>query len=212
MKDTKIIGLTGKARSGKDTAAGFVLEWCEERGLVAERLALADPLKVSAARALGMAASATPEQAIKFCNELKADEGRITVTLPTEPLSPIREYQITGREFLQFYGTESHRGVFGDEFWVEVAEKRMGEMAGNVDVIVLTDVRFDNEAQMVRRHDGQVWEIDRPGAGVQGGLEHTSEAGVSDGFIEFAIANVGDLEDLRAMVGSVCESNLREEN
>jgi hypothetical protein len=211
----KIIGLTGKARAGKDTAAGFILEWCEERGLNAERLAFADPLKVSAARALGF--NGTTADCVAFCNDLKRPGIELHLHGPNgSDLGPSRINQklITGREFLQLYGTEAHRDVFGQDFWVEVTERKLAERAGtDLDVVVLTDCRFPNEATMVNKHDGEVWEIDRPdNTTLTDGLEaHSSEVGLPDGAIEFCIANVGDEADLRAMVRSVCETNLRTE-
>lgn len=42
----KIIGYTGFARSGKDTACSYAMEWCTERAILSQRTALADPLKV----------------------------------------------------------------------------------------------------------------------------------------------------------------------
>lgn len=208
----KIIGLAGKARAGKDTAAGFILEWCKEHDLKAERLGLADPLKVSAARALGLSAEEPTQKAIEFCNELKTF-GTVTITL--DPAHLDREYQISGREFLQWYGTESHRDVFGSDFWVEVAERDLAarECLG-VDVVVITDCRFPNEASMVNeQRDGEVWEVVRPdNTSLKDGLEaHSSEVGLPDGSIEFQINNDGTPEDLRSLIGSVCESNLTRE-
>ena len=205
----KIIGLTGKARAGKDTAAGFILQWCEDQGLSAERLAFADPLKLSAAAALGFDIAPRPglmAEAVAFCDALKVEGATITYDYPAEQGGG----QITGREFLQLYGTEAHRDVFGSEFWVEVTEKKLAERAGALDVVVLTDCRFPNEAAMVNQRGGEVWEIDRPNNdSLKDGLEaHSSETGLPDGAIEFCIANVGDRDDLRAMVRSVCEANI----
>lgn len=221
----KIIGLTGKAGSGKDTVAQIALEWCEEKGINAERVAFADPLKLSAARALGASKTVTQEQAVQFCNELK-EGGRIKVELPTGPLDPIREYEISGREYLQWYGTEAHRDVFGTEFWVnatmEPLDERFRELRAP-DVVFITDCRFPNEAAAVNDRSGEVWEVVRPaleeaqrGVGQPGNQikldpkeeQHSSEAGLPEGAIEFQINNSGSLDDLRSLVRSVCESNL----
>lgn len=205
----KIIGLTGKAGSGKDTVAQLALEWCEENDINAERAAFADPLKLSAARALGASKTVTQEQAVQFCNELK-ESGRIKVELPTEPLDPIREYEISGREYLQWYGTEAHRDVFGTEFWVnatmEPLDNRFRELRAP-DVVFITDCRFPNEAAAVNERSGEVWEVVRPG--VAAVAAHSSEAGLPEGAIEFQINNDGDLDDLRSLVRSICESNLK---
>lgn len=209
----KIIGLTGRARAGKDTAAGIIMDWAGENGADFRiRQGFADLLKLSAFRALGGASSVPIEKAVKFCDELKQDEGRLTITLPTEPLDPIREYGITGREFLQWYGTEAHRDVFGTDFWVEALFDHV-EANGpdfGYDLLVIPDCRFDNEAAAVVAHGGEVWEVTRPQHEdeLKSGLEHTSEAGVNPDFVSVRINNDGTLDSLRATIHSVCEEKL----
>lgn len=214
----KIIGLTGLARSGKDTAAGFAMEWCATNGVRAERLALADPLKVSAARALGAPDDWTTEQCVEFCNELKHDcevdsVRYIPGSTGPEPEPP--EWQIltkiSGREFLQRYGTEAHRDVFGQDFWTEVAAKRVRELEREgIEAVFITDVRFPNEADFVHGDDdyhGEVWKIQREGAGLSDGLEaHSSEAGLGENVVDALILNEGTLDDLREAVDLMCAS------
>jgi Deoxynucleotide monophosphate kinase len=205
----KIIALTGAAGSGKDTVCGFALEWCEEKGINAERLAFADPLKVSAAAAFGI----DPSEALEFCNWLK--QPGVFVTAERLEGSALdmpggaKGKRISGRQFLQFYGTEAHRDVFGPRFWAEVTERKLVSRAAlGLDVVFLTDPRFPNEAQMIHKHDGEIWEVVRPG---QSKVEaHVSEAGLPDGAIEFQIHNSSNLDALRVLVRSVCESNLEE--
>lgn len=210
----KIIGLTGAAGAGKDTVCGFALEWCEEHGLKAERLAFADPLKVSAAACFGMSRA----KALEFCNWMKQPgvfvtverlEGEGDLPVSVAEASGVRGKTVTGRQFLQLYGTEAHRDVFGSEFWVEVTERKLAERAGtDVDVVFLTDPRFPNEAKMIHKHGGEIWEVVRPG---QSKVEaHASEAGLPEGAIEFQIHNSSNLDALRVLVRSVCESNLEE--
>ncbi|HEX5369107.1 MAG TPA: hypothetical protein VFY10_06795 [Dehalococcoidia bacterium] len=208
----KIIGLCGKAGAGKDTAGEFILEWCRRNGFTAERVAFADPLKVSAARSLGF--NGATEDCVAFCNELKVS-GCLSWSSERDdkPSGLPTVHTITGREFLQLFGTEAHRDVFGQEFWVEQTEKRLAEMSGAVDVVVLTDCRFDNEAKMIRRHEGEVWEVVWPEL-PESTDEHVSEAGLPDGAIEFQIINdfprgPDGLREFQELVEKVCESNLR---
>lgn len=199
----KIIGLTGAMGSGKDTAADFIKAWCESHGFAYEREAFADRLKISAAAAFGI----PRHEAVEFCNWLK--QPGVFVTAQT--LEGNRKYKdthgkrVTGRQFLQFYGTEGHRDVFARDFWTDVMDVRLGEMAGIVDVVALTDCRFPNEAEFVHKHGGEVWLIERPGAV---GDQHVSEAGLPVECVDRIIANAGDLEDFKAMVEMTCEARL----
>lgn len=200
----KIIGLTGRARAGKDTACGYILEWAHENGLSAERVAFADPLKMSVAALF----DAPMEYAIEWCDALKHN-GEITVSV-TAP-DGARETEVySGRELLQRYGTEAHRHVFGDDFWVEVTERKLAERAGLLDLVVITDARFDNEARMVRKHHGLVWEIQRPHNpdDLVGGLEaHASEAGVDRTLVDLTIQNGGTPATLRTLTRLACENS-----
>lgn len=216
----KIIGLTGAAGSGKDTACGFALAWCEAHGLNAERAAFADPLKVSAARALGFQGASelySPEEVaecVAFCNEIKQPDVTVRVEkyIPpycgSEPVPP--EYipitEISGRQFLQFYGTEAHRDVFGQSFWTDVTAKYLDEReAEGVDVAFIADTRFPNEGQFVADL-GEVWSVERP---LETKVEaHSSEIPLPDALIARLINNTGSLDDLRDQVRLVCEERL----
>lgn len=215
----KIIGLTGPAGGGKDTVCGFALEWCVENDIEAARFAFADVLKRSAASALGLHTGGETgrptQEAIDFCNRIKQPGVRVhvyqSVFDPDDAPHDEDIANISGREFLQFYGTEAHRDVFGREFWVEAMERKLAAAAGVLQVAFLTDTRFPNEAAFVNGpdNDGEVWEVVRPEA--VGAVEaHASEAGLPEGAIEFQIHNTGTLEDLRELVRSVCEANLKE--
>src|SRR4051812_41564969 len=118
-----IIGLNGRMQSGKDTTAQILARLFEN----VERGAFADKLKDSAAAALQI----TREQ-LEF---LKLD-GKIQI------IGPGWAQTITGRQYLQFYGTEAHRNVFGNDFWVEqVFDKPVTDGT----ILVVTDMRFPNE-------------------------------------------------------------------
>lgn len=218
----KVIGLTGAAGSGKDTVAGFALDWCAENGITAERVALADPLKMSAARSLGAPVEWTAEKCVDFCNDLKqpgieiivlqyseeAVEGT-DVPMPTSELWT----KISGRQYLQFYGTEAHRQVFGESFWTDVTKDIIDQKASEgVDIVFITDARFDDEARFVRNQDewrGEVWRIFRDAA--KPVEAHASEAGVLPALVDLLITNDGSLDDLHAAVCLVCDAQLKEE-
>lgn len=209
----KIIGLTGRARAGKDTAAGIIIEWAKEHGAdFIIRQGFADLLKLSAFRALGGSPDVPLAEAVRFCDELKQDGGDLEVTLPTEPLDPIRSYALTGREFLQRYGTEAHRDVFGTDFWVDAlfAHVEANGPDFGYDLLVIPDCRFDNEVAAVVAHGGEVWEVTRPQHDdeLKSGLEHTSELGVNPELVSVVINNNGTLDSLRATIHSVCEEKL----
>ena len=68
--------------------------------------------------------------------------------------------------------------------------------------IVIDDIRFDNEAELVRAMGGVVAEITRPGT-IQ--MTHASEAGVSRHLIDHTFHNGASEEELKqAVLAKLC--------
>lgn len=197
----KVIGLTGVARAGKDTVAGIVVEELNESGLDAKREGFADKLKISAALALGWSG----DDLVALMDDLKVG-GYVESGLDDTVTGGAR---ISGREFLQRYGTEAHRDLFGDGFWVDalLPLRRWSVGYGGIaaepdrddcDVLVVPDVRFDNEAQRILKYEGVIWRVSRPGIGAANG--HASESGIADELVTRTIRNDGGLGYLRDVV------------
>lgn len=155
---SRLIGLAGRSGAGKDTAFQFL---ADSLPFQFERRAFADSMKASAMAAFGLSAD--------LADEFKT---RATVTVAFGENEPV--VSLTGREFIQRYGTEAHRHIFGDEFWIDRTLTDFQPQA----ITVVTDVRLDNEADAIRALDGEVWLIERPGDRIaESG--HITEAGIS---------------------------------
>lgn len=172
----RLIGLNGRAGSGKDSAFEQIENASRAQGKTARRVAFADKLKLSAALALGFNPKDAAE-AVAICDGLKAT-GVIDTAYHNPSHGPaVLGQHISGREYLQRYGTEAHRDVFGTDFWIDALLPRpvMGYRGGDpermtrnalvarfpdVDVLVVTDVRFENEARRIRALGGEVWYLD----------------------------------------------------
>lgn len=111
------------------------------------------------------------------------------------------------RKLLQFLGTEWGRGK--DEnlwvnLWYEKVAKRNYEFEGEL-LIIADDVRFDNEAQAIKKLGGKVIYVDTDEA-IRGqrinltNTSHPSENGVSHGLIDATIYNNKSLYDLELNV------------
>lgn len=193
-----LIGLHGKAKSGKDTVYQMIAEDFSGPRVKVVRDAFADRLKISAARAIGF--DGTTEECIALCNDIKS-RGVLTTEY-----GPNDEFiSITGREFLQYYGTEAHRQVFAENFWVDAVLPnwhdddygREDELTRD-DILVITDVRFPNEAERILECGGAVWHLVRPDADV--GDTHASEQVLPSDLITATVENLTSLDALRAKV------------
>lgn len=150
-----IVGLCGLAGSGKDTAAAHLVARCGFR-----RLAFADTLRTALYALDPYVATADGTHALTDLVDRKGwDEAK---KIPDV------------RRLLQRIGTEVGRDLLGADIWVDMTLSGVerGER------IVVTDVRFPNEAAAIKARGGIVVEIVRPEvtglAGSNG--DHASEA------------------------------------
>lgn len=191
-----IVGFCGKIGAGKDTAGAYLVDrW----GF--KRISFADKLKDSAAACFGIKP--------KDWEELKnAPDARITITRDLGPTN--REAytvaSVSCREFLQFYGTEAHRKVFGDNFWVEQAIKEIPDwsFAHGQKNYVFTDVRFSNEAEAIHELGGRVLQIYKDGGSTKD--VHSSEVGLPEDLIDGKIANIGSLDQLYVLLDALVDT------
>ncbi len=102
----------------------------------------------------------------------------------------------SARELMQTLGTEWGRRMVSENLWVDLAEVAVSNM---VTPVVFDDLRFENEARMVRNLGGVVVEVTGSipaTSGATGGIEgHESEAGVE---ADFEIENTPLTEEERA--------------
>jgi hypothetical protein len=194
-----LLGLAGQARSGKDTVASMVEDILKEEvpDLDVHRDAFANRLKVSAAHALGFKFD-TIDEYRDWSDRIKSN-AVIQVVLPESPYRPVEGpvdiiQEISGREYLQFYGTEAHREVFDKDFWVW----SLLEDPPECDLLIVTDVRFPNEAEAIREMGGEVWEVYRTETATV--PVHASEEPLPASLIDCEITNDGTLEELKEQV------------
>lgn len=184
-----IIGFTGQAGSGKDTAGAYLIKQYNF-----ERKAFADPLKKSIAALFDIPfwevdkfkLDDTVFVAIGYKNEpvhvdLVDKEGNIYLPgidfpekiMPSKMWSPISEF--TFRQFAQRYGTEAHRDIpeIGYNFWADLTLPVGGFYAGRK--ICITDCRFANEVERIQTLGGIVIKLLRENSGVLLQTAHRSE-------------------------------------
>jgi hypothetical protein len=185
----KVIGIHGPSRSGKDTIYKILLE--EFPTIKFERQGFADALKISAAKALGCTGS--DEELIAVMDALK-EEGQIHTPWG----------KVSGREFLQCYGTEAHRDMFGKDFWLDsvIPDPSMPQLMANglirrADVLIIPDVRYQNEITRVILSKGEIWKVRRNAQGNNTG--HASEQEL-DANWDVVIDNNGTRDELRGTV------------
>ena len=132
----KVIGISGLARSGKDTLFKFLSDKLKENNISSKRLAFADELK---------------EECDDF---LKANIG---ISAFTEKNS---EKEII-RPFLVCYGTKIRRRL-NENCWIDRVSEKIEKESGTKYVFI-TDVRYENEINWVKSQGGKTIHIERHG-------------------------------------------------
>lgn len=169
MSRPAVIGIAGRARSGKDTVARFIL--AEIGGYT---YSFADPIR-GMMRALGIDLNDPYWQAHK------------EDVIPALGASP--------RRMMQTLGTDWGRQMINPDLWVRFAHQRLLSRGAGM---IVPDVRFQNEADWVRRVGGRIIVLSRPDAPAV--EDHVSENGVALDPSDAVLFNTGTLEELQQSV------------
>lgn len=179
VKETRLIGLSGYARSGKNTV-GQILE----DGYGFRQESFAQALK-------NVAAEINPV--------LKDGYGGYrtlaALFLAHRDWDAVKDAVPAAREFLQRLGVAC-RDQIGPDVWVDALARRLRIHPSAR--YVITDVRFPNEANFIIAQGGQVWRIERPGYGPVN--DHSSETALDLYGFDRTIVNDGSLVNLRRQI------------
>jgi hypothetical protein len=168
-----IIGLTGYAQSGKDTVAKVLVD---NYGF--KRVAFADPIR---------------KLLYEMNPAVKDGDYRLQGVVDAYGWDVAKTAFPEVRRLLQDLGVGA-RKVFGEDFWVNRSLASILEH----EKTVITDVRFINEADIVKHQAGQVWRIKRMGVNAVNG--HISEQELDGYKVDQIFANNGTLENLELMI------------
>lgn len=176
-----IIGLVGRARSGKDSVANVL---CEEYGYQRERFA--GPLK-DMLRTL-LRAAGCPSHCLEYWIEGGGKELSCPYLMGRTP-----------RHAMQTLGDQWGRQLIHADLWAGIGAQRAPDNG------LFADVRYLNEAAAIRRHGGKIVRITRPCADILPAT-HTSESELDSISCDYHLANVGTLENLADKVRFMCDA------
>lgn len=168
MMTPKLIGLAGRKRSGKDTAAIALKGY--------DRVSFAKPIKTML-RMLLLAAAVPAKEVERM---IEGDLKEIT----TPALGGH-----TPRHAMQTLGTEWGRQMISDTLWIDTA---LADAAMNCSGTVITDVRFANEAAAIRAAGGIVIRVERPGRPIGVLEDHPSETAIDTLDVDYVLVNDAD--------------------
>lgn len=210
----KVIALTGRAGSGKDTAARILQLLTAKTNLFEireedfpELMADFDALPFSEI-------NMTPRGSLvknhfhihKFAWPVYRIVGILLNRDPDKIIldptfkNKVQQWGLTGRQLLQKVGTECFRDVISTEVWVDVMREHLRTEAPGV---IISDLRFPNEGQFLKEeHDAFIVHIHGRDSGLP--TNHVSESGLVNIPADISIPNTGSYSDLMKQLSNVC--------
>lgn len=191
----KIIGLIGKKKSGKTTVANYIVELLHPR--VVSVVGFADALKKEVAYMLLQT---------ECSEQLEAGFLEDTERAIENTLKHIEVCKSNYRLLLQWWGTDYRRKMFDENYWVRKVEQTI--QSDNLsDVLIVPDVRFFNESNMIKKQEGVLIKIVRDDleASIDG---HQSETEMDSIDFDYVIPNDGDIQDLKFSVRNLLRDSL----
>jgi len=167
-----IIGITGNKQSGKDTSANYFIK---KHNFI--KLSFAQPLK-------------------EICKVLfDFNEEQVNGSKKEE----IDEFwKVTPRSIMQFLGTEIFRNEISkiipnikENFWTKIMEQKI--LNNNNKHIVIPDVRFSNEVDLIRKFNGIIIQIHRNTGIID---FHSSETELNKIIPDYIIENNDTIDEL----------------
>jgi hypothetical protein len=169
---SRLIGLVGRRGVGKDTAGDYLVA---RHGF--RKRAFARPIKEACA--------------LLFQIDPLAFEDRVLKETPMK-------YGLSPRQMAQVVGTDLFRNHVSPTFWLDYFEDWY--KAHRDEAVVVTDVRFQNEVDLIKALGGEVWHIKRQSSLPRDAADsHASEAGVDSlVHVSHTIHNDGTPEELHS--------------
>lgn len=173
-----LIGIIGRVGEGKTTIAEHL-----QNHYGFKLLSFATPVKETVSRLFGIPMYILLDSVKK-----------------TQVLS---EWNKTPRNILQIFGTECMRHHFGSDFWVNFMVRKIDW--DNTRNIVIDDVRFQEEVDMVVRKGGQMIRVFRPNNPFVIDITHESEQIDRLNYSALMIRNTGTTDALNAKINQYCD-------
>jgi hypothetical protein len=172
-----LLAMSGLKGSGKDTVANIIVK---EYGFT--KIAFADALR---------------QMCLIIDPVVTMQDGTVITTLSSvvkgmgwdQAKRKIPEV----RRLMQVIGTEAVRGLFGENTWITALHNRYPDMADESARYIITDCRFDNEADFVHCLKGDIIWVDRPGLLSDG---HASESPALKERAQYILDNNETIEEL----------------
>ncbi len=171
------VGISGFATSGKDTIADYLVLKYDFK-----KISFADPIR---------------ESLIQLNPIINPNGLSLKDAIDEIGWTSAKSQYPMIRTLLQKFGTDVGRNIFGDSCWIDLAVKSIGTSKK----IVFSDVRFENEIDLVNSFNSYLIKVIRPNVGSIN--NHISDNGLSDNFFDFVVSNDSTISELHDKIDCI---------
>jgi hypothetical protein len=161
-----LLGFGNKARNGKDTAANAITQFYNNTNKHGVRTIRVGTFKYATAlyeesnRWLATVDGTLWKNGVHRPTGHYVDNVEIPSWVQPDPNAQVSFLAPYGKhpKLLQWWGTEYRRYNFGQDYWIK---KCFASMPQNLDVAMITDVRFTDEAEAIKQRGGYTINVQR---------------------------------------------------
>jgi len=143
---------------------------------------------------------------IGFADELKREIGK-ACGVTVEYMESNKE---TFRKIYQWWGTDFKRNLIRQDYWIQCVLQQITKLDKSVQCVVIPDVRFLNEADMIDKVGGHLIRINRNRASPDSLDVHSSETELDNYPFKYTVENNGAIAHLNVKVKSILTKILNE--
>ena len=162
MQRKKLLLISGKKRTGKDTFANVIVSKAKKDNLKSSIYHMSNELKERAFNDTNILI----DRVNKFIDELKEkyNESDIINDL-YDNLYTTKEHFGTGdktiisRSILEFYGTDIFINRIDKNYWSKEARKDILKLADSNDIIIVPDIRFESDIDTITANLNDIFDI-----------------------------------------------------
>ena len=111
---------------------------------------------------------------------------------------------VSGRELMQTLGTSWGREMVADDVWLRAMNQRLIKYFSTDQTILIDDLRFDNEAEFIKRQGGYIISLTRDGIDYTN--EHATETPISSDYLSLNDSiDAGNLTKAREIIETLID-------
>lgn len=213
-----IIGICGKASSGKDTTANYLVE-----NYGYQQLSLAEPIKDFSEDVFGFSQDQLWGSSSKRNEEIPVNWGKVQNNIykygpnwlanlgHKDKLNDLYSWKydlerenphtVSARVVLQRLGTEFGRDILGQNVWINnlLERSKVCMLKSTCQGVVASDVRFQNEMEILHNNNGKIIRLLRnqyTHTGIPGHQSEVEQDSISNDLFSCILNNNSSLESL----------------